>query len=163
MIPKQLPTSTLPLILESPSFNWGRKATDIDRMVDEQEFEEIHETPEELNNDHKVSFHSSRNKDIYCVFLDALCPGCNVEANYSKGVYVYKPARGSNSQTERPSKRRKVSKSKSSGDDDPLPFPRLLNGKETADSVKLRYATFQQLWSEEEDQIQVSCDVLLLS
>ncbi|KAK2759090.1 hypothetical protein FQN54_003189 [Arachnomyces sp. PD_36] len=77
------------------------------------------------------------------------------ENNENKGSYVYKPSGGPNSETERPSKRRKVSKPKSSGDDEPLPLAHLLlDGEESIDSVKLRYATYQHFWSKQEKEIQ---------
>lgn len=69
---------------------------------------------------------------------------------------MYKPLGSLNARDERPSKRRKVSKPESSGDDASLPFAHLLDGKETADSVKLRYDLFQQVWSRQDDEIQVS-------
>jgi origin recognition complex subunit 3 len=39
--------------------------------------------------------------------------------------------------------------------DKPSPFVPLLDGKETADQIDLRYKTYQAIWSEQEVQIQV--------
>jgi hypothetical protein len=49
-----------------------------------------------------------------------------------------------------------VSKAKSPAEDAPSPFAHLLDGEETADSVQLRYVTFQEFWSKQEEEIQVS-------
>lgn len=73
-----------------------------------------------------------------------------------QGVYVYQPAKSGKATSERPSKRRKVS---SIGDgaqqSDAHCFLPLLDGEETAECVQLRHDTYKQLWSEQEDKIQV--------
>lgn len=78
------------------------------------------------------------------------------KTHIAQGVYVYQPAKPGKAPGERPSKRRKVI---SANDREQQPdaqcFVPLLNGEETSDSVNLRYDTYRQLWSEQENKIQV--------
>jgi hypothetical protein len=72
-------------------------------------------------------------------------------------VYIYKPAKAAEASEERSSKRRKVSKEKKNVQENEwLPFVSLLNGKEPYSLVQLRHSTFQQLWSRQEEEIEVS-------
>lgn len=71
-------------------------------------------------------------------------------------MYVYQPAKPGKASGERPTKRRKVSTIGSGGQkSDAQSFLPLLNGEETAECVQLRHDTYKQLWSEQEDKIQV--------
>jgi predicted aldo/keto reductase-like oxidoreductase len=74
----------------------------------------------------------------------------------NKGVYIYQPAKPGKSANEPPKKRRKVS---STGAQDRKPdsqrFVPLLNGEESAEGVQQRLNTYKQLWSEQEQKIQV--------
>jgi origin recognition complex subunit 3 len=77
-------------------------------------------------------------------------------ANAFQGVYIYQPAKPGKATSERPSKRRKVSSTDSRGQSaDVQCFVPLLNGEENAESAQLRYETYKQLWSAQEDKIQV--------
>lgn len=66
------------------------------------------------------------------------------------GVYVYQSRKPANAQRGRSSKKRKVVQSQN---DASLLFVPLLDGKEDAGLVKLRYATFQKLWLKHEERI----------
>lgn len=75
----------------------------------------------------------------------------------SQGSYIYQPPKHGKSAGERPSKRRKVSSTTGRDDQaDQQRFVPLLNGDENAESVQLRYDTYQELWSKQENKIQVS-------
>ncbi|KAI9371923.1 origin recognition complex subunit 3 N-terminus-domain-containing protein [Aspergillus egyptiacus] len=74
-----------------------------------------------------------------------------------QGVYIYKPADAGTAQ-ERPSKRRKVAQEPMKSDDDQCPFMALLDGDESKKSVRLRYKTYEQLWSAQEARIQEILD-----
>jgi origin recognition complex subunit 3 len=79
-----------------------------------------------------------------------------LNTDISQGVYVYQPAKPGKASGERPSKRRKVSSIGNGGQQsDAHCFLPLLNGEEPAECVQLRHDTYKQLWSEEEDKIQV--------
>ncbi|KAJ5213163.1 hypothetical protein N7449_000332 [Penicillium cf. viridicatum] len=84
---------------------------------------------------------------------DAL--GLSNDKSQNLGAYIYQPPKHGKSAGERPSKRRKVS---STADKDEQPdrqrFVPLLNGDENAESVQLRYDTYQELWSKQEHKIQ---------
>lgn len=73
-------------------------------------------------------------------------------ADGRKGVYVYQSRKPANAQRGRSSKKRKVVQSQN---DASLLFVPLLDGKEDAGLVKLRYATFQKLWLKHEERIRV--------
>ena len=80
---------------------------------------------------------------------------CQTTADAEKGSYIYMPEKTLNPQVERQSKRIKLSKVKSSQKDHSLPFACLLDGHENEESVRLRYATFQQFWASQEQEVQV--------
>ncbi|GAD92657.1 origin recognition complex subunit [Paecilomyces variotii No. 5] len=71
----------------------------------------------------------------------------------SQGVYVYKAAKTADVANERSSKRRKVTKENHVQENAQLPFVPLLNGTESASLVQLRYSTFRQVWSRQEEKI----------
>lgn len=80
------------------------------------------------------------------------------EANLllNKGVYIYQPAKPGKSANEPPKKRRKVSSTGVQGQkSDSQHFIPLLNGEESAEGVQQRLNTYKQLWSEQEQKIQV--------
>ncbi|KAK2749786.1 hypothetical protein FQN55_003022 [Onygenales sp. PD_40] len=78
----------------------------------------------------------------------------NLNGLEHQSSYVYKPSKKGGLQTERPSKRRKVSSSALPQKQDILPFAPLLEGDEAPECVKLRYDTFQELWANQEQEIQ---------
>ncbi|ODH39835.1 hypothetical protein ACO22_01778 [Paracoccidioides brasiliensis] len=83
----------------------------------------------------------------------------NCELNDLDGLehqtsYIYNPINKAHFQTERPSKRRKVSSVSSSLHQNGLPFAPLLEGEEDPESVKLRYNTFRVFWASQEQEIQ---------
>ncbi|KAM0102095.1 Origin recognition complex subunit 3 [Aspergillus fumigatus] len=84
--------------------------------------------------------------------MDALGPF--KDGSSSQGVYIYKPSIQNRSLGERPSKRRKVQSEQKAELDSAYSFEPLLNGDEPEHAVKLRYETYQQLWSEQEAKIQ---------
>ncbi|KAH1366170.1 hypothetical protein KXX16_009264 [Aspergillus fumigatus] len=84
--------------------------------------------------------------------MDALGPF--KDGSSSQGVYIYKPSIQNRSLGERPSKRRKVQSEQKAEIDSAYSFEPLLNGDEPEHAVKLRYETYQQLWSEQEAKIQ---------
>ncbi|KAL4977821.1 origin recognition complex subunit 3 N-terminus-domain-containing protein [Aspergillus desertorum] len=65
----------------------------------------------------------------------------------SQGVYIYRPADAGKAYGERPAKKRKVAQGFNSLIEDTCPFVPLLNGDESEQSVRLRYQTYEQLWS----------------
>lgn len=73
-----------------------------------------------------------------------------------KGVYIYRPADTGKLPTGHPSKKRKVTREQTTSTADLCPFVPLLNGDESERSVRLRYQTYEQLWSVQEAKIQVS-------
>lgn len=81
-----------------------------------------------------------------------------LRANKSpQGAYIYQPPKHGKSAGERPSKRRKVSSTAGRDEQaDRQRFVPLLNGDENAESAQLRYDTYQELWSKQENKIQVS-------
>lgn len=82
----------------------------------------------------------------------------NCKANLlpNKGVYIYQPAKPGKATGERPTKRRKVSSAgKEDQKTDSQHFIPLLNGEESAESVQQRLDTYKQLWTEQDDKIQV--------
>ncbi|KAK2784729.1 hypothetical protein FQN53_008285 [Emmonsiellopsis sp. PD_33] len=78
----------------------------------------------------------------------------NLNGLEHQSSYVYQPSKKGGLQTERPSKRRKVSSSALPQKQDILPFAPLLEGDEAPECVKLRYDTFQELWANQEQEIQ---------
>lgn len=74
----------------------------------------------------------------------------------NKGVYIYHPAKSGKSANEPPNKRRKVS---SAGAKDSKTnsqhFVPLLNGEESAEAVQQRLKIYKQLWTQQEQKIQV--------
>lgn len=75
----------------------------------------------------------------------------------SQGAYIYQPSKHGKSAGERPSKRRKVSSTAERDEQfDRQRFVPLLNGDENAESVQLRHDTYRELWSKQENKIQVS-------
>lgn len=71
-----------------------------------------------------------------------------------QGAYIYQPPKHGKA-GERPSKRRKVSSGgKLDEQSDIKHFVPLLNGEETPESAQLRYDTYKQLWSKQENKIQ---------
>ncbi|KAL2814765.1 origin recognition complex subunit 3 N-terminus-domain-containing protein [Aspergillus granulosus] len=76
----------------------------------------------------------------------------------NQGVYIYRPADAGKAPGERPSKRRKVAQEPKETDNDISPFVPLLNGDEPEQSVRLRYQTYEQLWSIQEAKIQEILD-----
>ncbi|CEO58573.1 hypothetical protein PMG11_03285 [Penicillium brasilianum] len=73
----------------------------------------------------------------------------------NQGVYIYQPANLGKATGERPSKRRKVASTDSrETKPDAQCFVPLLNGEENAESAQLRFETYKQLWSTQEDKIQ---------
>lgn len=71
-------------------------------------------------------------------------------------MYIYQPAKPGKATGERPSKRRKVASTDSQETkSDVQCFVPLLNGEENAESSQLRFETYKQLWSTQEDKIQV--------
>ncbi|KAJ5558164.1 Origin recognition complex subunit 3 [Penicillium sp. DV-2018c] len=86
---------------------------------------------------------------------DAL--GLSNDKSQTPGVYIYQPPKHGKSAGERPSKRRKVSSTADSNEkSERKTFVPLLNGDEIAESVQLRYDTYQQIWSKQEHKTQVS-------
>ncbi|CAG8007827.1 unnamed protein product [Penicillium olsonii] len=86
-------------------------------------------------------------------FDDAL--GLSNEKSQNLGAYIYQPPKHAKA-GERPSKRRKVSSGANlDGQANRKQFVPLLNGEEDAESVQLRYETYKQLWSKQENKIQV--------
>ncbi|KAJ5804253.1 uncharacterized protein N7518_000556 [Penicillium psychrosexuale] len=84
---------------------------------------------------------------------DAL--GLSNDKPQNLGSYIYQPPKHGKSAGERPSKRRKVSSTTGRDDQaDQQRFVPLLNGDENAESVQLRYDTYQELWSKQENKIQ---------
>ncbi|KAK9860295.1 hypothetical protein MYU51_010763 [Penicillium brevicompactum] len=85
-------------------------------------------------------------------FDDAL--GLSNEKSQNLGAYIYQPPKHGKA-GERPSKRRKVSSGgKLDEKSDIQHFVPLLNGEETPESAQLRYDTYKQLWSKQENKIQ---------
>lgn len=76
--------------------------------------------------------------------------------NNSKGVYIYRPADAGKAHGERPLKKRKVTQEPKPPSEDTCPFVPLLDGNESEQSIKLRYQTYEQLWSVQEAKIQAS-------
>ncbi|EDP48882.1 origin recognition complex subunit 3, putative [Aspergillus fumigatus A1163] len=91
--------------------------------------------------------------------MDALGPF--KDGSSSQGVYIYKPSIQNRSLGERPSKRRKVQSEQKAEIDSAYSFEPLLNGDEPEHAVKLRYETYQQLWSEQEAKIQISTPMFM--
>ncbi|OQE00606.1 hypothetical protein PENVUL_c049G00932 [Penicillium vulpinum] len=84
---------------------------------------------------------------------DAL--GLSNDKSQTLGAYIYQPPKHGKSTGERPSKRRKVLSTTSRDKRaDRQHFVPLLNGDEKAESVQLRYDTYQELWSKQENKIQ---------
>lgn len=78
------------------------------------------------------------------------------KSHTKQGVYVYQPAKLGKASGERPLKRRKVGSSDRRDQQSGAQcFVPLLNGEEASDCVQLRYDTYRQLWSEQENKIQV--------
>ncbi|KAL4774089.1 origin recognition complex subunit 3 N-terminus-domain-containing protein [Aspergillus nidulans var. acristatus] len=65
----------------------------------------------------------------------------------SQGVYIYRPADPGKAHGERPLKKRKVMQEPKPPSEDTCPFVPLLDGDESEQSIKLRYQTYEQLWS----------------
>ncbi|KAL4996536.1 origin recognition complex subunit 3 N-terminus-domain-containing protein [Aspergillus recurvatus] len=65
----------------------------------------------------------------------------------SQGVYIYKPADAGKAHGERPSKKRKVTQEPKPPIEGTCQFVPLLNGDESEQSIRLRYQTYEQLWS----------------
>lgn len=73
-----------------------------------------------------------------------------------QAVYVYQPAKPGKASGERPSKRRKVASANNREQQEGTQcFAPLLNGDETPGCIQARYDTYKQLWSEQEQKIQV--------
>jgi origin recognition complex subunit 3 len=72
----------------------------------------------------------------------------------SQGVYIYRPADPGKAHGERPLKKRKVTQEPKPPSEDTCPFVPLLDGDESEQSIKLRYQTYEQLWSVQEAKIQ---------
>ncbi|KAL5043189.1 hypothetical protein BDW71DRAFT_128806 [Aspergillus fruticulosus] len=72
----------------------------------------------------------------------------------TQGVYIYKPADAGKTYGERPSKKRKVTQEPKLPIEDTCQFVPLLNEDESEQSVRLRYKTYEQLWSAQEMKIQ---------
>ncbi|RDW81778.1 putative origin recognition complex subunit 3 [Aspergillus mulundensis] len=72
----------------------------------------------------------------------------------SQGVYIYRPADAGKALGERLSKKRKVIQEPKKTREELCPFVPLLNGDESGKSVRLRYQTYEQLWSIQEAKIQ---------
>ncbi|KAJ5782221.1 Origin recognition complex subunit 3 [Penicillium paradoxum] len=84
---------------------------------------------------------------------DAL--GLSNDKSQTLGAYIYQPPKHGKLAGERPSKRRKVSSITASDEKlDRKCFVPLLNGEENAESVQLRYDSYQQLWPKQEHKIQ---------
>lgn len=97
------------------------------------------------------------------------CPGRGLRTRYvglncdfslrtdkKQSVYVYQPAKAGKASGERRLKRRKVGSSESRKQQPAAQsFVPLLNGEETSECVRLRYDTYKELWSEQENRIQV--------
>ncbi|KAL4802890.1 origin recognition complex subunit 3 N-terminus-domain-containing protein [Aspergillus unguis] len=66
----------------------------------------------------------------------------------NQGVYIYRPADAAKLHGERPSKKRKITQVPTKPSEDICPFVPLLDGDENEESVRLRYQTYEQLWSE---------------
>lgn len=75
-----------------------------------------------------------------------------------KGVYIYRPADTGKPPNEHPSKKRKVTREQTTSTENLCPFVPLLDGDESEGSIRLRYKTYEQLWSVQEAKIQVSMD-----
>ncbi|KAL3475337.1 origin recognition complex subunit 3 N-terminus-domain-containing protein [Aspergillus californicus] len=75
----------------------------------------------------------------------------------NQGVHIYRPANAATSQ-ERSSKKRKITQEPKKSDVNLCPFVPLLNGDESEKSVRLRYQTYEQLWSTQEAKIQAILD-----
>ncbi|KAF7593855.1 hypothetical protein BBP40_010665 [Aspergillus hancockii] len=75
------------------------------------------------------------------------------DGSNTQGVYIYRPA-SAKAHGERPTKRRKVQPDSKEQQIEPHPFVPLLNGDEDNTSSELRYNVYQQLWSDQEDNIQ---------
>ncbi|KAL2824524.1 origin recognition complex subunit 3 N-terminus-domain-containing protein [Aspergillus cavernicola] len=90
--------------------------------------------------------------------MDADVGGLAEDFSNNQGVYIYRPALAGISQGERPSKRRKVAPEPKKSNDNTCPFVPLLNGDESEKSVRLRYQTYEQLWSTQEAKIQEILD-----
>ncbi|KAK2741025.1 hypothetical protein FQN57_005761 [Myotisia sp. PD_48] len=72
-----------------------------------------------------------------------------------EGSYIYKPVKSSDTPDGASNKRRKLGHdSKGKAARRSLPFIPLLSGKEEKRSVELRYALFQDIWSDQERKIQ---------
>ncbi|RHZ72595.1 hypothetical protein CDV55_103109 [Aspergillus turcosus] len=99
-----------------------------------------------------VVSHEGFAMDTDHIETDALGPF--KDGSNNQGVYIYKPSNQNKSHGERPSKRRKVQSGRKTEIDTVYPFVPLLNGDELESAVKLRYETYQQLWSEQEAKIQ---------
>ncbi|KAL4752660.1 hypothetical protein BDW72DRAFT_191823 [Aspergillus terricola var. indicus] len=65
----------------------------------------------------------------------------------SQGVYIYRPADAGKAHGERPLKKRKVTQEPKPLSEDTCPFVPLLDGDESEQSIRLRYQTYEQLWS----------------
>ncbi|KAL4913159.1 origin recognition complex subunit 3 N-terminus-domain-containing protein [Aspergillus aurantiobrunneus] len=76
----------------------------------------------------------------------------------TQGVYIYRPADAGKAHGERRSKKRKVTQEPRKPIEDSCPFVPLLNGDESEKSVRLRYQTYEQLWSIQEAKIQEILD-----
>ncbi|RAL07454.1 putative origin recognition complex subunit 3 [Aspergillus homomorphus CBS 101889] len=90
--------------------------------------------------------------------LEADVGGTLKDGFHSQGVYIYRPANHSTLLGERPTKRRKVTRTNELRAAKPHPFVALLNGKENAKSIELRYRTYQQLWNAQESKIKEILD-----
>lgn len=69
-------------------------------------------------------------------------------------MYIYQPTAAARTEG-RPFKRRRVQSENTEKDGEGL-FAPLLNGYEAPEMVDLRYKTYTELWSEQEQKIQVS-------
>ncbi|PYH46669.1 putative origin recognition complex subunit 3 [Aspergillus saccharolyticus JOP 1030-1] len=90
--------------------------------------------------------------------LEADVGGAPRDGSHSQGVYIYRPTNQSKSFAERPTKRRKVVRPNVIKAAKSHPFVSLLNGDEDANSIELRYRTYQQLWSAQEAKIKEILD-----
>ncbi|RAH76418.1 origin recognition complex subunit [Aspergillus japonicus CBS 114.51] len=87
------------------------------------------------------------------VLLELDAGAASKDGSQSQGVYIYRPADKIKSSGERPTKRRKVTRTNVPKAANSRPFVSLLNGDEEAKSIELRYRTYQQFWSAQEAKI----------
>ncbi|OJJ46290.1 hypothetical protein ASPZODRAFT_133320 [Penicilliopsis zonata CBS 506.65] len=72
----------------------------------------------------------------------------------NQGVYIYAPPKQSKGNGERAPKRRKIHSNTAHNTVEGVPFVPLLNGEEDAESVRCRYTTYKQFWSQQDRKIQ---------